>query len=128
MPQAGEVVAFRTGQLYEMQMVEQALEAAGIPSYRLLDELGIGEIAMPAIPAMGPGVEFLVIISEQDSRRAHQVIQRLPFASHPEEGVWAFRPTNRAQKIFKIYALIMLTMIAGYFLFALIEFSLNLFR
>lgn len=111
MPKAGEVVAFRTGQIWELDMVEAALGEAGIPCYRLRDVLGIGELTMDALPAMGPGVQFLIVVHESAKDAARKVIEALPISQQSEEGLWAFRPTERVKRGWRLYAVMYLCIV-----------------
>lgn len=123
-------VVFQSGVLWEVEMVADALEQAGIPYYRRLDELGLGELAMPVMPACGPGALYVYYTAPAVATRAREVIAGLPLAG-PEsrdEGVWTFRPTSRVRTGFRIGAGIALAILGLSFIYSVSDLLYRAFH
>ena len=88
------VVVYRTGVLYEADMVAEALERAHIPLFRRVETLGGLSTAMPVSPPPGllPGSFWAIAVPGKWARRAVRFIGKLPVtqqlpATHRMPGV-----------------------------------------
>jgi len=97
-------VVFRSGLLYEADMVADALDRKGIPFYRQLEVASGLTFAMPVNPVPGPGEAFLVLVSERRFTAARKIIATLPVSMDSSPGIWGFHPRPEVKKFYKQYA------------------------
>lgn len=109
------IVTYRSGLLYEVDMVAAALENADIPFFRQ-EEIGTSRFAMPFQPHQGPGMYWTIIVPRRYRSAARKVIAEVPVSKKMYPDVWGFNPSPGAKKFFKAYAV--------YYLFATIIFAL----
>jgi hypothetical protein len=101
-------VIYRTGKLYELNMVSNTLKEAKIPFFTR-EETSTGlKLAMPAAPVMGPGTFFTIIISEQDIEKVGAILDSLPIERKTNPEVWDFSPKQKVRSTWRIYILITL--------------------
>jgi len=108
------MVTYRSGLLYEVDMVADALENADIPFFRQ-EEIGTSRFAMPFQPHQGPGMYWTIIVPRRFRSAARKVISEVPVSKKMYPDVWGFNPSPGAKKFFKAYAV---------YIFATIIFSL----
>jgi hypothetical protein len=97
-------VVYRSGLLYESDMVADALKHAGIPYFRREESSSGLSFAMPVAPVQGPGVTWAIVVPGTVLRQARRVIARLPVSKDMHPGVWGFKPTPAVQRFFRQYA------------------------
>jgi hypothetical protein len=97
-----DVVIFRTGQLFEIDMASNLLKEIGIPFHTREETSGGLKLAMPAAPATGPGVWWCLIVPRTHSEQALKELEALPFCQGTDPGVWGFRPRPRIKLAWKI--------------------------
>jgi hypothetical protein len=105
-----DIVAFRSGLLYEADMVADALSEAGVPFYRRSEVLGGPEFAMPVAASPGPGTVRTVLVPAQSSSLAASVIESLPVTHVASPGAWSFNPKPRAKQLLIIGSAILLAL------------------
>lgn len=119
-----DVTVLKTGRLYEADMLAEALTEAGIPHYRRQETFAGLTFAMPAMPAPGPGTFFTVLVPEIAKDDAEEVLASLPV--EPENpGLWSFSPRPWARKVFVVYAVITLGVMAVSMIAGVIERIFN---
>ena len=97
-------VVFRTGLLHELDLVADALAAAGVP-HTLQDESVTGiKTAMSVVPAPGFGGFWNVLVPETAVARARSIIKRLPVRDDRNPGLWGFHPRPEIKKFYRQYA------------------------
>ncbi len=95
---------YRSGRLYEADLVATEMERLGLPFHRA-EETPLGtRFAMPAAPSMGPSSYWLVVVPGSHAAIARAVVRRLPVSRRAYPGVWAFGPTSAAKNFFKVCA------------------------
>jgi hypothetical protein len=95
------VVVYRSGVLYEADIVAEALARAKIPHSRREESSSGLTFAMPAAPSMGPGDPWAILVPEGWAGRAGKFIAKLPVPQDPTPGVWGFRPRPEVKQCFK---------------------------
>jgi len=85
------VVVYRTGMVYELDMVADAMTRAGIPYFRRAESIGGLSFAMPVMPSMTPGDLYAIVVPESWADRAKHFIDSLPVSQGSEPGFWGFR-------------------------------------
>jgi hypothetical protein len=103
-----QVVAYRSGRLYEFDMVADALEAAGVPYFRREESSSGLSFAMPVMPVQGPGITWAILVPRRALRRAKRIIVGLPVSQDMHPGVWGFKPTARSKSFFRVYGVLCL--------------------
>ena len=103
----------RTGQLYQIDMADQALNTAQIPHF-LREETSSGmRIAMPVSPSMGPGNWFVLLVPEEYADVARKVLSELPLEISLNPDVWDCQPTEEKRRRWRIYLTVYLLVIFG---------------
>jgi hypothetical protein len=88
----GSVVVYRTGIIYEFDMVADAMTRAGIPYFRRRESIGGFSFAMPVMPSMAPGDMYAIVVPETWADPAKHFIAALPVS----QGIrLALRPSGR---------------------------------
>jgi hypothetical protein len=103
-----DVVAFRSGLLYEADIVADALSEAGIPFYRRTEVLGGPEFAMPVAASPGPGTVWSVLVPEMSRASASELIESLPVSNVASPGSWSFHPKPWARTLIVVAASLVL--------------------
>jgi hypothetical protein len=85
------VVVYRTGVVYELDMVAEAMTRAGIPHFRRRESIGGLSFAMPVMPAGNPGDLYAIVVPQTWAVRAKHFIASLPVSQDAEPGFWGFR-------------------------------------
>ena len=102
---AKEIIIFKTGKIYELDLVSNALKEANIPYYRQEETSGGLKLAMSVTPAMGPGNWYSIIVTESVLNDAKKILETLPIETKTNPGVWDFSPKNKINKLWKIFAI-----------------------
>ena len=89
------VVVYRTGILYEFDMVADAMTRAGIPYFKRDESIGGLSFAMPVMPSSTPGDLYVIVVPESWADRAKHFIASLPVSQGAEPGFWGFRTPPR---------------------------------
>ena len=97
------IVAFRTGQLYEIDMVADALKQKGRPFYMQQETAAGLKLAMPAAPASGPGIWWSLLVPRPCADDAHDVLKTLPINPSQEPDVWGFEPSPHVKLGWKVF-------------------------
>ncbi len=100
------IVTYRSGLLYEVEMVAAAVEQAGVPFFRQ-EEIGTSRFAMPFQPSQGPGIYWTVLIPRRFRSAARKVISQMPVSKKLYPDVWGFNPAPGARAFFKAYGIYM---------------------
>ena|ERR1700730_17857005 len=107
------VVVYRSGQLYEVDMVANCLEEDDVPFFRRQESSSGLSFAMPAAPTMGPGIAWAIVVPRSAVSRARGIIRSLPVSQDLYPGPWAFRPTPRVQKVWRLFASLLLALLVA---------------
>ena len=117
-------VILKTGKLHEIDMAANALEEEGIPFMRRQASSGGMVVAMPIAPTPGPGVWWDLLVPEVACEDAKAVLSQLPMEMQTDPDIWDFAPTDSQRKGWKVYAFIVVAIIAA----GLISFLTDIFR
>jgi hypothetical protein len=117
-----DVELYRTALVYEAEMVSQALEEARIPYYRMEEDLGGLQLAMPAMPAQGLGIQYVLIVPGQMESQARALLGTLPLNREQDSGVFGFTSSDKSKSWFRAYAWVYLIVIASAFLLLLCSY------
>jgi hypothetical protein len=89
-PEEGSsVVVYRTGVVYELDLVADGMSRAGIPYFRRMETIGGLTSAMPVMPAGGPGTLWTIVVPWTWADRAEHFIAKLPVPQGAEPHVWS---------------------------------------
>jgi hypothetical protein len=88
------VVVYRTGILYEFDMVTDAMTRARIPYFRRKESIGGLSFAMPVMPSMAPGDMYAIVVPETWAARAKHFIIALPVSQGDQASASAFRSSK----------------------------------
>ena len=122
--QGDSVVVYRSGMLYEADLVAASLERAHVPHFRRQESASGLAFAMPIAPSMGPGEVWAILVPKSWAKRADRFIAELPVSHDANPGVWGFRPRPEVKQFFRQWAWIY---VAGV-LAALIWSIISIFR
>jgi len=82
------VEVLRTGQLYQADMADLALQEKGIPHF-LRQETSAGmRLAMPVLPTMSPGTWWTIQVPKECLAEATDAIAELPLTISRLPDVW----------------------------------------
>ncbi len=98
------IVTYRSGLLYEVDMVAEALDKLDIPFFRQ-EEIGTSRFAMSFQPHQGPGIYWAILIPRRFRSLARKAISTLPVSKRMYPDVWGFNPSPGAKIFFKAYAI-----------------------
>ena len=113
--QGTSVVVYRSGALFEADLVASELERAHIPHFRREESSSGLSFAMPVAPSMGPGDVWAILVPEGWTNRAERLIRSLPVSHERNPGVWGFRPQPEVKRFFKQWAwLYLVAILAAY--------------
>lgn len=104
------VLVFKTGKLYELDMVANALEEKHIPFFRQEESSGGVRFAMPFQPSMGPGTGFCIFVPRKAVDDAMEILSGMPFETSTNPSVWDFGARSAARRYWRIYAWVLLVM------------------
>jgi hypothetical protein len=93
---------FRTGQLYKLDMADEALKQAEIPHYLREETSSVLRLAMSAAPSMEPGTWWSILVPEDSSEEAGQILAELPFEITTTPDVWDCLPPGRNRQIWQV--------------------------
>ena len=83
-------------------MAVDALKEAGI-AHQVRAETSTGlKLAMPVMPALGPGHFFTVLVPASAESEAKRVLSELPFEIATNPGSWDFGPRPMVKRWWKI--------------------------
>ena len=97
MSEAGYKIIFKSGKLYEFDMVTNALKEKGIPFFQR-EETASGVRFAVTQPAMGPGVWYSILVPEPAVDDALAVLAELPVEPTTEPDVWGFGPSEETKR------------------------------
>jgi len=108
-----DIVAIRTGRLYEADIVANHFDEEGIPYYRREESSSGVELAMPLMPVQGVGIWWVIRVPQEYSDRAREVIDSLPVEATLNPSIWHYGPSKRVKRfmIISVYISIIFTMI-----------------
>ena len=102
----------RTGKPYEIEMATNTLKEKGIPFIRQEGSTGGIITAMPMTPTPGPGVWWAILVPEVAFEDAQKILSELPMEIQTHPDIWDYGASDKSKKGWKIYAGIMLALIA----------------
>ena len=88
------VVVYRTGVVYEFDMVADAMTRAGIPYFKRKESIGGLSFAMPVMPSMAPGDLYAIVVPETWAERAKHFIAELPVSQGAQANSSGFRSSK----------------------------------
>ena len=112
MRSSNDVCIFRTGRLWDADMVCAALEEENVPYYRRQETSSGLEFAMSAAPTAAPGVWFTVWVSRELESEARAVLSSLPLDLDRVPDVVDFSSSRRARVAWRLLAGILLVFLA----------------
>ncbi len=118
------VAVMRTGRLWEVEMVENALAKAGIPHYQQSETSRGLVLAKQLSPSMGPGEWWSFWVPKSLRSEVEEILATLPIDVTTNPGVWHFNPPAEGKWFFKSYAVLVLAVT----FISLILFLIDLFR
>jgi hypothetical protein len=98
------VVVYKTGFVYELDIVADALSRADIPYFRRMESIGGLTFAMPVMPAGGPGTLWTIVVPETCAERAKHFISKLPVPQGAEPHVWSAAAPPQEKKPYFYWA------------------------
>ena len=63
-------------------------------------------LAMPVVPATGPGKWWTVVVPEAHAAQALQLLQVMPFEQSTNPGIWDSQPKPAGKLAWQIYAIV----------------------
>lgn len=118
------VTVLRTGHLVQFDWAANALEEAGIPFQRRQETSSGLSLAMPVVPATGPGQWWSLLVPETHVDQAREILAALPIEQTTRPDYWSFQPTPAVKRAWQVYAWIVLaTMLATGIVWALDTFE-----
>ncbi|MDH3998041.1 MAG: hypothetical protein OET90_04300 [Desulfuromonadales bacterium] len=115
------VEAFRTGRIWEVELVAYELEKEGVPFYQQEQASSGLRLAKPFAAAMGPGVWWLIYVPQASHERVNAIISGLPIDVTKNPGVWHYNASGKPSKWFRWYFIVMLLFFAVYVINGLID-------
>lgn len=110
------VIVLCTGQLMKFDMAVSALKEAGI-ACQVRAETATGlKLAMPVMPALGPGNFFTVLVPASAESEAKRVLSELPFQIATNPGSWDCGPQPTVNRWWKIVIVGALALLLGYWI------------
>ncbi len=107
------VPAFYTAKVYEYDHVCQILKTVRIPHFgRQITVSGLS-LAMPVMPAVGPGLYWGVFVPQAMHAQTRATLEAEGFTVTPPPAPWAFAPAAHIQRIWKIAIVLILAALAG---------------
>ena len=100
---------FRTGRLWEVELVANELKKQGVPFYQEEQNSGGLRLAKPVMPNMGPGLWWVVLVPESIVKQAKSIISTLPIEVTESPGVWHYN-SGKPNWLFKWYSISILAM------------------
>ena len=110
------VCILRTGKLFEHDIAANVLKDNNIPFYKQAESSSGLRLAMPFQPAMGPGIFYNILVPKQFEENAREILKELPIEVTTDPDVWHFGATPREKWGWKLFAWIILALIALGFL------------
>jgi hypothetical protein len=111
------VTVYRTGQPVYFDWAVNALEEADIPLQRREVISGGILLAMPLVPASGPGQWWSILVPERFVSQAREVLAGLPIEQTTTPDVWSFQPTPRVKLGWQIYSwIVLVSVVCGWLL------------
>ena len=102
------IVVFRTGQLFEIDMASNVLKDNRIPHFTREENSGGLRLAMSVAPSTGPGVWWCLLVPSTHVDEAKAILEALPFCQGTDPGVWGFNPRPGVKLGWKIYITLVL--------------------
>ena len=99
------VVVLRTGRVWEVEMIAEALKKADIPCYQQLETSTGLSLAKEIPQAMGPGEWWAFYVPKTFQKRAEEVLSALPIEVTTNIDLWHFTPSGEGKTFFRTYAI-----------------------
>ena len=91
---SNSVAVYRTGVVYEFDIVADAMTRAGIPYFKRRESIGGLSFAMPVMPSMAPGDLYAIVVPETWAERAKHFIAELPVSHGAQASASGFRSSK----------------------------------
>ena len=125
--EANFVEVFRTGRLWEIELVASELTKKELPFFQQeITSSGL-KLAKPLATSMGPGCWWAILTPENNKVKAEELISKLPIEITKNPGIWHFSGTGKPHKIFKILCGFILAVSLVFLLFRFAETLKNAF-
>ncbi len=92
--ESSSVAVYRTGVVYEFDIVADAMTRAGIPYFKRRESIGGLSFAMPVMPSMAPGDLYVIVVPETWAERAKHFIAELPVSQGVQANASSFRSSK----------------------------------
>lgn len=110
MSSTSDICIYRTGQLWEADLVCATFDEQGIPYYRRAETSGGLVTAMPLAAAPGVGVWFTIWVPREAADRARAAFAHLPLEEDHAPDVLDLRPSLRGRRLLTVAASVLLFM------------------
>jgi hypothetical protein len=125
---ANFVEAFRTGRIWEVELVASELEKEGVPFHQQEQASSGLRLAKPFAAAMGPGVWWLIYVPLASQKQVESIISELPIEVTKNPGVWHYNASGRPNKWFRWYFIVVLLFVAAFVIDGLINLVTAVFK
>jgi hypothetical protein len=102
------ICLFKTGKLYELDMVGDALQKQRIPFFKQVETSSGLRFAMPFQPSMGPGTWYVILVPENAFGDAKKILEDLPIEVSTNPDIWHFGTSDRVKSGWRFYVWIVL--------------------
>lgn len=119
-------VVMRTGRIWEVELVEDALTSAEIPHFQQSENVSGLVLAKQLAPSMGPGAWWSFYVPRPFSARAKIVLSSLPLEVTTNPDIWHFNPPKEGKAFFKkFYTFQMLVFVFVLLVYLIITIASN---
>ena len=102
------VVVMRTGRIWEVELVEEALTRAGIPHFQQSENVTGLVLAKELSPGMAPGEWWSFRVPRTFLARAQGILSSLPIEITVNPDVWHFSPPKEGKAFLTRYSVVMI--------------------
>jgi hypothetical protein len=113
---SNHICILKTGGLLDHNLAANALTENGIPFYKQMETITGLKLAMPFQPVMGPGTFYNILVPEEFSEEAKQILSELPIELTVTPDLYHFGASEKGKAGWKIYAWVILAISAIFFL------------
>ena len=125
--EANFVEVFRTGRLWEIELVASELQKKELPFFQQeITSSGL-KLAKPLATSMGPGCWWAILTPENYKEKTEQLIATLPIETTKNPGIWHFTGSGKPNKIFKLLCGFILAVSLVFVLFRFVEYLKDAF-
>lgn len=103
-----QICVLSTGKLLDHDLAANTLSENRIPFYKQMETISGIKLAMPFQPAMGPGTYYNILVPEQFSEKAKQILAELPIDVTTEPELFHFGADPKVKARWKFYIWIIL--------------------